>query len=60
MSLITRITATYLPRKGFTKLDYYKGYEQIIGTNYSNKIPTMNNPDYQGLDRTNERFTIIW
>ncbi len=44
----------YLPRKGFTKLDYYKGYEQIIGTNYSNKIPTMNNPDYQGLDRTNE------
>mgnify|MGYP001234569715 CR=1 FL=1 len=44
----------YLSRIGFTYLDSHRGYEPIIGTSYSDKIPAMKNPDYQGLDRTNE------
>lgn len=42
------------PREGLVKLSSFKGYEFLIGSKYTEKIPAMNNQDYQGLDRTNE------
>lgn len=38
----------------YVKLDDFKGYEFLIGSSYSDRIPIMKNPLYQGYDQSNQ------